>query len=95
MNDILRNNGERLTLTFKEEFKLNSAITDSKKRCRCGHTQLVIKQHDKEYILCTWCQGRLYHDDEKQQAYERARDRSNFLYTMRKVMESEKGKTIS
>lgn len=88
MNDILRNNGERLTPTFKEEFQITKSITDAKKKCRCGHTQLVIKKHDSDFVLCTWCSGRLYFDDEKQKIYEHERNRNEFLYRMRKVLDA-------
>lgn len=86
LNNILRNNGERLTPTFKEEFKITSDITNNKKTCRCGHTQFVPKRHTTEFDLCSWCDGRLYSDDKKQQLYEKKRNKEEFLFHMRKVL---------
>ena len=40
-----------------------------KKKCECGHTQLLTPMKDKEYVLCTWCNRRLYFDEKKQQEH--------------------------
>ncbi len=87
LNNILRNNGERITLTFKEEFKLSSVITENKRKCRCGHTQLVPRRKDVEFVLCSHCNGRLYADDHKQMVYEKKRDREEFMYKMKGLLD--------
>jgi len=68
------------------EHFVTDSLADFKKRCRCGHTQLVPKLKEREYILCSWCGGRLYFNDKKQKEYDRKRDCDEFRSKFKKYI---------
>lgn len=74
----------RIINSFKDELKLTNAITEAKKKCRCGHTQLLINKKNRDYVLCTYCGTRLYYDNCKQKEYNLKIDKDNFIRVLEK-----------
>lgn len=54
-----------------------------KKRCKCGHTQVVPYSTKREYVLCSWCGSRLYRDDSKQLVYDNKVKKDEFMMKLR------------
>lgn len=75
---------------WRTDILTESCITDAKKKCKCGHTQLVIKRRDRDYVLCSYCGARLYYDDNKQKEYNRKVDKDNFIRGLKKDIELSK-----
>ena len=50
--------------------RLDNAVADCKKKCKCGHTKVVPYSTKYEYLICNWCGRRLYFDDAKQKEYD-------------------------
>ncbi len=84
-NNVLEEN-DRIQRTFQEQILFESSINNLKKKCKCGHTQLVPRKKSSEYSLCTHCHGRLYPDDKKQKEYNYKRDKEEFMFQLRKVL---------
>lgn len=72
------------------EQKLYDAVADYKKKCRCGHTQLITPKKDVEFVLCTHCSGRLYLDDTKQAKYNTKRELEEFRFKLAQYLEGSK-----
>ncbi len=86
MNNNVLEEHNKIQRNFQEEMLFESCINNLKKKCSCGHTQLVVRKKSSEYVLCTHCNGRLYADDKKQMTYNRKRDREEFMFRLRKAM---------
>lgn len=67
--------------------RLDDAISDCKRKCKCGHTKVVPKSNKFEYVICNWCGGRLYYDDAKQKEYEKKVNKEEFKYKLNKTIE--------
>ena len=69
--------------------KLESVLVKYKKKCKCGHTKIVPPSRHYEYLICDWCGGRLYHDENKQKEHNKKVAKDNFLYNVRKFLSEE------
>ena len=67
--------------------RLDIAVADCKKKCKCGHTKVVPYSTKYEYLICNWCGGRLYFDDAKQKEYDDKVDKEEFKYRLNKTIE--------
>lgn len=67
--------------------RLDNAIADCKKKCKCGHTKIVPYSSKYDYILCSWCGGRLYFDDNKQKEYDDRVAKNDFVFKLNKCLE--------
>lgn len=83
-NNVLEKNDYRIQRNFQEEMIFENIISNLKKKCRCGHTQVVIKKRDRDYVLCTYCGDRLYYDDNKQKEHNNKVDKDNFISGFKK-----------
>lgn len=70
--------------------RLDNAVANLKKKCKCGHTRVVPYSSKYEYVICTWCGSRLYHDDLKQKEYDKKVAKNNFIYNLNKCIEKSK-----
>ena len=70
------------------EQKLMDKTADIKRRCKCGHTQLLKRSKGREYDLCTWCGSRLYYDKHKQLIYDEKCLRDEFRFNIFKYLEA-------
>lgn len=52
-------------MNFKDIEKLDSVVSNMKKKCKCGHTQLVLK--DK--VLCSYCGHYIFKDKKTEFIY--------------------------
>ena len=68
------------------EHRLMDGLTTAKKHCKCGHTQLVPRLKGRDYILCSWCHGRMYYDEAKQKEYDRKCRFDEFRYNVTKYI---------
>lgn len=67
--------------------RLDNAVANCKKKCKCGHTKVVPYSSKYEYILCSWCGGRLYFDDDKQKEYDDRVAKNDFVFNLNKCLE--------
>lgn len=79
---------ENIRKTIQGRFN-DDMMTDAKKKCKCGHTQLVYKNNQRDYGTCTWCGRRLYVDDKKQLEYNKKRDREEFISKFKNYLSGE------
>ena len=84
-NDVLIDK-KNIQRTFQEDTKYFNIITNFKKKCRCGHTQVVLNKKDREFVICTYCGNYLYADDDKQVIYYAKKDKDKFISNLKKVM---------
>lgn len=69
-------------LRKKEQYY--DAIQEYKKKCQCGHTQLV--PTFEEYVICSHCKRKIFRDDLKQQEAIEKRKRDDFKFKIKKVL---------
>ena len=70
--------------------RLDDAISDCKKKCKCGHTMLVPYSSKHEYVICSWCGGRLYFNNDKQKEYDKKVAKNDFMFKLNKCLEQTK-----
>lgn len=70
------------------EQRFMDKTAEAKRRCRCGHTQLLKHSKGREYDLCTWCESRLYYDKCKQIKYDEKCLRDEFRFNVFKYIEA-------
>lgn len=70
--------------------KLDSAVSNYKKKCKCGHTSVVPHSSKYEYVMCSWCGGRLYFDDAKQKEYDKKVAKNDFMFKLNKCLDQAK-----
>ena len=70
--------------------KLDIAVADCKKKCKCGHIMLVPYSSKHEYVICNWCGGRLYFDDAKQKEYDDKVAKNEFMFKLNKCLNQAK-----
>ena len=70
--------------------RLDDAIADCKRKCKCGHIMLVPYSSKHEYIICNWCGGRLYFDDAKQKEYDDKIAKNEFMFKLNKCLDQAK-----
>lgn len=68
------------------EHRLMDGLTTARQKCKCGHTQLLPRIKGKEYILCCWCNSRMYYDKDKQKVYDEKCERDEFKYNISKII---------
>ena len=74
--------------------RLDEAAAECRKKCRCGHTVIVPYSSKYDYVLCSWCNGRVYRDDEKQKIHDTKVDKADFIYNLNKCIEKSKEKDM-
>lgn len=74
--------------TFKEEIKLQEALTAHERKCSCGHTisTLPAAKRHKDYVVCNWCGKKVFSDPEKQKEQNKKVERENFRMKMWNVL---------
>ena len=70
--------------------RLDNAVADCKKKCKCGHTKVVPYSTKYEYLICNWCGGRLYFDDAKQKEYDDKVAKNDFMFKLNKCLDQAK-----
>ena len=75
-------------IDFNQRF--DNAIANCKKRCKCGHTRAVPYSSKYEYVICSWCGGRLYFDDAKQKEYDKRVAKNDFVFKLNKCLDQAK-----
>ena len=70
--------------------RLDNAVANCKKKCRCGHTMLVPYSSKHEYVICSLCGGRLYFDDAKQKEYNDKVAKNEFMFKLNKCLNQAK-----
>lgn len=70
--------------------RLDNAVADCKKKCKCGHTKVVPYSTKYEYLICNWCGGRLYFDDAKQKEYDDKVAKNEFMFKLNKCLDQAK-----
>ena len=70
--------------------RLDNAVADCKKKCKCGHTKVVPYSNKYEYLICNWCGGRLYFDDAKQKEYDDKVAKNEFMFKLNKCLDQAK-----
>lgn len=73
--------------------RLDKALGDYKKKCKCGHTKVVPYSTKYEYLICNWCGGRLYFDDAKQKEYDDKVAKNEFMFKLNKCLDQSKEDT--
>ena len=73
--------------------RLDKALGDYKKKCKCGHTKVVPYSTKYEYLICNWCGGRLYFDDAKQKEYDNKVAKNEFMFKLNKCLDQSKEDT--
>ena len=66
--------------------QLDNAVEKCKKKCKCGHTKVVPYSSKYEYLICSWCGGRLYFDDAKQKEYDDEVAKNDFMFKLNKCL---------
>lgn len=74
--------------------RLDYVCAELKKKCRCGHTQIVPMSSKREYVLCKWCNARLYWDDNKQQEYNKKVAKDNFIFNLKKCIKDKEKESM-
>lgn len=57
--------------------KLDTVLAQYKKKCSCGHTQIVFPKN--EFVICKWCGHKLYYNDNVQKIYNEKIAKDNFM----------------
>lgn len=70
--------------------RLDNAVANCKKKCKCGHTRVVPYSSKHEYVICSWCGGRLYFDDAKQKEYDKKVAKNDFMFKLNKCLDQAK-----
>ena len=70
--------------------RLDNAVANCKKKCKCGHTKVVPYSTKYEYLICNWCGGRLYFDDAKQKEYDDKVAKNDFMFKLNKCLDQAK-----
>ena len=70
--------------------RLDNAVSDCKKKCKCGHTRVVPYSSKYEYVICSCCGGRLYFDDAKQKEYDDKVAKNDFMFKLNKCLDQSK-----
>ena len=75
-------------LSFKDQVKLENERMNYRKKCPCGHSVIVLPtaKSGKDYVICNWCHGKVFKDDEKQETYNKKVKRENFRLRMWKLI---------
>lgn len=55
-------------------------LSQFRRVCKCGRHCTVAPVGRDEYIICTWCNGRLYRDIEKQKAWDAKCEKEEFRF---------------
>ena len=66
--------------------QLDNAVEKCKKKCKCGHTKVVPYSSKYEYLICSWCGGRLYFDEAKQKEYDDEVAKNDFMFKLNKCL---------
>ena len=69
-------------LTDKDKYY--EAIQEYKKKCYCGHPQLI--PVFEEYVICTNCNCKIYRDDAKQEDYQLKIHQEDFRYKLGRLL---------
>lgn len=70
--------------------RLDNAVANCKKKCKCGHTRVVPYSSKYEYVICSCCGGRLYFDDAKQKEYDDKVAKNEFMFKLNKCLNQAK-----
>lgn len=70
--------------------RLDEALAHCKRKCKCGHVVCITPSKNREYIICTWCGGRIYFDENKQTKYDKRVAKNDFMYQLNKCLNKNK-----
>ena len=68
----------KVTNKFGKALKIENALSCCKRKCICGHTQIITKRKNLEYVICTHCGGRIYYDKIKQKEHDNKCNKEEF-----------------
>lgn len=51
---------------FKRDALMFKSITNARKKCKCGHTQLL---GTRDRVICSWCKHWIYKDKQTEFKY--------------------------
>lgn len=66
--------------------KVDEVLVNLRKKCKCGHTQVVPYSRKYDHTICHYCGGRLYYDDKKQKEYDEKCKKEMFRLRMNKSL---------
>ena len=67
--------------------RIDEVLVNLKRKCKCGHTQVVPYSRKYDYAICHYCGGRLYYDDQKQKQYDEKCKKEMFRLRMNRTLE--------
>ena len=67
--------------------KLDNALVELKRKCKCGHTKIIPYNKNFEYVICSWCGARIYRDEEKQKNYDKDCEKKEFMFKLNQCMD--------
>lgn len=70
--------------------RLDNALANNKRKCKCGHTRVVPYSNKFDYIICDWCGSRLYFDIAKQKEYDKLVAKNEFMFKLNKCLNKAK-----
>ena len=71
---------------FRNDRKIEEGLASCRRKCKCGHSTSVPYSSKREYVICSWCGGRVYHDIKKQKQYDEKCYKENFKYNLNKML---------
>lgn len=71
---------------FKDEAKLQSELSNHKRKCSCGHSATMPPTYKKDYAICTWCGKKIFKDIEKQKEHDKKVKQEEFRIRMWKTI---------
>lgn len=72
--------------------KVEEELIKCRRLCKCGHSVTVAPGLIRgEYIICTYCGGRMYKDLSKQKQHDKKVKRENFRFNFVKYLKRKRG----
>lgn len=68
-------------MNYKDKQKIvNDNLSEFRRVCKCGRHCIVAPRGKDEYVICTWCRGRLYCDPEMQKIWDAKCEKEEFRF---------------
>lgn len=78
-----------IKMSYKDKQKIvDDNLSKFRRVCKCGRHCVVAPKGKGEYIICTWCGGRLYRDLEAQKKWDAKCECEEFRFRFAKFLEN-------